>query len=163
MTRTRGAPGEGLEALFADPGVTHILVAGPDAIYVDRGTGLAPHAGGLGDLNAVADALWRIANAAVPPPPPDNPVVDVRLPDGTRVAAVFPPAALNGVAASIKKPALAERALADLIPPGAKDLQTLLEAAVAAQRNLLCTGDAAAVAVLVAAIAGAIPAERRVA
>jgi pilus assembly protein CpaF len=152
---------EGLDALLADAAVTQILIPGPDATYVDRGEGLAPFAGSLGDPNAVADALWRIANAAVPPPPPENPVVDVRLPDGTRVAAVFPPASPRGVVAVVRKPGVPERALGDLCPAGARELQTLLEAAVATQRNLLCTGDAGALAALMSAIAGAIPSDRR--
>jgi pilus assembly protein CpaF len=155
-------PPDALDLLLADPAVTQILICGPDAAFVDRGSGLAPVAPALGDPNAVADALWRIANTAVPPPPPDNPVVDVRLPDGTRLAAVFPPAAPRGIAAALRKPGLAERAVADLCPAGARELVTILEAAVATQRNLLCTGDAAAVTALVSALAGAIPAERRV-
>jgi pilus assembly protein CpaF len=155
-----GMAAEGLDALLADPAVAHIVISGPDGVYVDRGSGSAASAA-LGDPNAVADTLWRIANTAVPPPPPENPVVDVRLPDGTHLQAVFPPAAPRGVVAAIRKPALAERALADLCPPGAKELETLLEAAVNARRNLLCTGDADAVTALLAALAGAVPAERR--
>jgi pilus assembly protein CpaF len=156
-----GVAAEGLDALLGDPAVAHIVISGPDAVYVDRGSGPAASPTGLGDLNAVADTLWRIANTAVPPPPPENPVVDVRLPDGTHLQAVFPPASPRGVVAAIRKPALAERALADLCPPGAKELETLLEAAVTARRNLICTGDADAVTALLAALAGAIPAERR--
>jgi pilus assembly protein CpaF len=159
---TLGATSEGLDALWSDAAVIHIVIAGPDAAYADRGQGLALVTPGLGDPNAVADALWRIANAAVPPPPPDNPVVDVRLSDGTRIAAAFPPASPAGVVASIRRPGLRERTLADLVPTGANDLLVLLEAAVAAQRNLLCTGDAAALAALMGALASAIPVERRV-
>jgi pilus assembly protein CpaF len=89
-------------------------------------------------------------------------VVDVRLPDGTRLSAVFPPASLTGVVASFRKPVMREQTLGDLVPPGARDLQTLLESAVAAQRNLLLTGDPPALAALVAALAAAIPGDRRV-
>jgi pilus assembly protein CpaF len=157
-----GGAGEGLEALLADPTVAQIIIAGPDATFVDRGAGPTAYAPGLGDPNAVADALWRIANTAVPPPAPDNPVVDVRLSDGTRLSAVFPPVSPAGVVGSIRRPAQAERALVDLVPPGAKDLQTLLEVAMAGQRNVLLTGDVAAVGSLASALAALIPAGKRV-
>jgi pilus assembly protein CpaF len=157
-----GASGEGLESLLTDPTVTQIIIAGPDATYVDRGAGPVVFEAGLGDPNVVADTLWRLANTAVPPPAPDNPVVDVRLVDGTRLAAVFPPVSAVGVVGSIRRPATLERVLVDLVPPGAKDLQTLLEAAIAGQRNLLLTGDAAALASLAGALVALIPAERRV-
>jgi pilus assembly protein CpaF len=155
------APDDGLEGLLADPAVVQVIV-GPEATYVDRGAGPARHAEGLGDPNVVADTLWRLANTAVPPPSPDNPVVDVRLPDGSRLAAVFPPVSALGVVGSIRRPPQTERALVDLIPPGAKDVQTLLETAVVGQRNLLLTGDAAALPVLATALAALVPADRRV-
>jgi pilus assembly protein CpaF len=157
-----GAAGEGLEGLLADPAVAQIVISGPDAVFVDRGAGLALHAAGLGDPNTVADTMWRLANMAVPPPSPDNPIVDVRFSDGTRLSAVFPPASPMGVVGSIRRPVTSERTLADLVPPGAKDVQTLLEAAVAGQRNLLLTGDVSAIASLAGALGALIPAERRV-
>jgi pilus assembly protein CpaF len=156
------AAGDGLEALLADPAVAQIIITGPEAAFVDRGAGPVPHAPGLGDPNTVADTLWRLANMAVPPPSPDNPIVDVRLSDGTRIAAVFPPVSPAGVVGSIRRPAQAERALVDLVPPGAKEVQTLLEAAMAGQRNLVLTGDTAAIASLSSALTALIPAERRV-
>jgi pilus assembly protein CpaF len=157
-----GLTGEGIEALLADPAVAQIVIAGADSVFVDRGSGLTLHGGGLGDPNAVADTMWRLANMAVPPPSPDNPIVDVRFSDGTRLSAVFPPASPLGVVGSIRRPVPTERALVDLVPPGAKDLQTLLEAAIAAQRNLLLTGDVAAIGQLAGALGALIPAERRV-
>jgi pilus assembly protein CpaF len=156
------APGEGLEGLLADPAVVQVIIAGPDATYVDRGAGPTLLAGGLGDPNTVADALWRLANTAMPPPAPENPVVDVRLPDGSRLAAVFPPVSATSVVGSIRRAPQTERALVDLIPPGAKDVQTLLEAAIAGQRNLLLTGDAAALPSLATALAALVPGDRRV-
>jgi pilus assembly protein CpaF len=162
VTTDVGAHATGFEALLGDAAVTQILITAPDAALVDRGSGLALHDGSLGDPNAVADALWRLANTAFPPPAPDNPVVDVRLADGTRVSAAFPPASPMGVVAAIRRPVLLARTLSDLIPGGSKDAQTLLESAMTARRNLLLTGDAAAMPQLLGALAAAIPADRRV-
>ena len=162
ITTDVGAHATGFEALLGDAAVTQILITAPDAALVDRGSGLALHDGSLGDPNAVADALWRLANTAFPPPAPDNPVVDVRLADGTRVSAAFPPASPTGVVAAIRRPVLLARTLSDLIPGGSKDAQTLLESAMTARRNLLLTGDAAAMPQLLGALAAAIPADRRV-
>jgi pilus assembly protein CpaF len=156
------ASGEGLEALLTDPGVTQIVIAGPDATFVDRGQGLTAYAPSLGDPNTVADTLWRLANSTVPPPSPDNPIVDVRFPDGTRLSAVFPPVSPSGVVGSIRRPLTGERALVDLLPPGAKDVQTLLEAAIVGRRNVLLTGDVGALPTLAAALASLIPGDRRV-
>ena len=152
----------GLETLLGDPAVSQILITAPDAALVDRGSGLALYDGELGDSNAVADVLWRYANNAYPPPPPDNPVVDVRLPDGTRVSAAFPPAAPNGVVASIRRNVLPERVLVDLVPGANKDVQALLDAMVAARRNVLVTGDMAALPSVLAAFGRDVPADRRV-
>jgi pilus assembly protein CpaF len=152
----------GLESLLADTAVTQILIIAPDAALVDRGSGLSLYDGSLGDSNAVADVLWRYANNAYPPPPPDNPVVDVRLPDGTRVSAAFPPAAPNGVVASIRRNVLPDRVLVDLVPGANKDVQALLDAMVAARRNVLVTGDVAALPSVLAAFGREVPADRRV-
>ncbi|HEY4394583.1 MAG TPA: FHA domain-containing protein, partial [Polyangia bacterium] len=162
MTTDVGSNAAGFEALLADAAVTQILITAPDAALVDRGSGLALHGSSLGDPNAVADALWRLANTAFPPPAPDNPVVDVRLADGTRVSAAFPPASPTGVVAAIRRPVLLERALTDLLPGGSRDALTLLESAVGARRNLLLTGDVAALPSALGGFAAAIPADRRV-
>ena len=150
------------DALVADPSVIQILLAASDAVLVDRGSGLALHPTSLGDPNMVADALWRLCNTAFPPPAPDNPVVDVRLPDGTRVSAAFPPAAPAGVIASIRRSVLVEHAIVDLIPGGSKDAVTLFDSAIASRRNLLVIGDATALPHALGALSAAIPADRRV-
>ena len=155
---------EGLEALLADPGITQILITGPDSVFVERGGKLTKLESSLGDPNTVADVLWRIASTAVPPPPPDNPVVDVRLVDGTRIAALFAPASATGVCASIRKASLPDQSLAALGPAGtmAKETQTVLEAALAGQRNILVTGDAGAITALLGALAAGISSDKRV-
>src|SRR6185295_10832865 len=153
-------PLDALDALLADGAVSAIFILGPESTLVERGGKIEPHPTPLGDANAVADAVWRIATSAVPPPPSDNPVIDVRLADGTRVAAVFPPAAPAGLCAAIRKAVQPARTFADLGPTGtmARDVQTLLEAAMAGQRNILVTGDGAAVTAVLGAAAAAVAA-----
>jgi pilus assembly protein CpaF len=155
---------EALEALLNDPSISAIVISAPEATLVERNGKLEPYTTSLGDPNAVADVLWRIATTALPPPPPDNPVVDVRLIDGTRISAVFPPIAPAGVCAVIRKPALPQRSLAELGPEGAvpSEVQVVLDAAMNGRCNILVTGDAPAVTAVLGALGAGIPAERRV-
>jgi Flp pilus assembly CpaF family ATPase len=116
--------------------------------------------GELGDRGAVAEAVWLIANTANPPPAGDNPIVDVRLPDGTHVTALFPPVTTAPVCAVIRKATASEVPLADVA--GSADVEKILTAALASRRNLLLAGDPYAVTTLAGALAGAFPAERRI-
>jgi pilus assembly protein CpaF len=155
---------EALDKLLADTTVSAIVIRGPEMPLVERQGRLEPASAPFGDLNALADVIWRLATTAIPPPAADNPVVDVRLVDGTRIAAAFPPAAPAGICAVIRKPALPDRTIADLNPGGStpSEVQTVLEAAVRGMRNILVTGDSAAVTALMGALAAVIPSERRV-
>ncbi len=153
------AGGVTLEALLADPTVTSILIASGGAMHVERG-GKSEPAGPVADANAIAETVWQIANTAVPPPPSDNPVVDVRLLDGTRVTALFPPITPGSVCAAIRKSTVPEIPLAEIA--GSGDVERILTAALASRRNLLLGGETAAVAALAGALAGAFPAGRRI-
>ena len=155
---------EALDKLLADASVSAILINGPDSMLVERNGLLEPFSGPLGDPNAIADIVWRLATTAVPPPPPDNPVVDVRLVDGTRISAAFPPASPVGICAVIRKPALPERSLVELNPHAVtpSEVQVVLEAALVGLRNILVTGDAGAVTAVLGALAATIPSDRRV-
>ena len=155
---------EALDKLLADTTISAIVIRGPETTLIERHGRLEPFSAPFGDLNAVADVVWRLATTAIPPPAPDNPVVDVRLVDGTRISAAFPPVAPAGICAVIRKPVLPDRALADLNPGATtpSEIQVVLEAAVRGLRNILVTGESAAVTVVLGALAGLIPVERRV-
>jgi pilus assembly protein CpaF len=155
---------EALDKLMADATVSAILINGPDSTLIERNGALEPFSGPFSDPNAIADIVWRLATTAVPPPPPDNPVVDVRLVDGTRISAAFPPAAPAGICAVIRKPALPERSLVELNPNAVtpSEVQVVLESALIGLRNILVTGDVGAVTAVLGALAATIPSDRRV-
>ncbi len=156
---------EALDKLLVDPSVSAIFLRGAEPTLVERSGKLESYGGGaFADLNALADVLWRLATTAIPPPAPDNPVVDVRLVDGTRIAAAFPPAAPAGICAVIRKPVLPDRSLANLNPAAVtpSEVQVVLEGAVKGLRNIVVTGDSAAVGVVLGALAATIPADRSV-
>ena len=143
-----------LETLLDDPTVTTIFVTAGGPVEVDK-SGKREPIGEIGDRNLVAETIWQLANTAVPPPPGDNPVVDVRLPDGTHLTALFPPMTSAPVSAVIRKAQGPETTLSDLA--GTSDVEKVLTAALAARRNILVGGDAQSAATLVAALAAALP------
>lgn len=148
-----------LEGLLLDAGVTAIIIAPNGTVQVER-TGLWESIAGLGDGTSLAERVWQLANTAVPPPPSENPVVDVRLPDGTRVTALFPPITPLSVCAAIRKSTVPELSLAEVSGHG--DVERILTAALASRRNILLAGDRPALGALAGAMAGAIPAESQV-
>lgn len=134
----REALGAGpLDGLLSEPGITDVLVNGPNEVYVDRGTGLQRVNVRTGDEPAVRRLATRLAAAAGRRLDDATPYVDVRLSDGTRFHAVLSPIAAPGTCLSLRVPARQVFGLDDLVLAGSlpRDgvavLRDLLEARLA--------------------------------
>src|SRR3954454_17944589 len=152
--------------LLREPGMTDVLVNGPDQVWVDRGGGLEPAAVRFPDDDAVRRLAVRLASTAGRRLDDAAPWVDVGLPDGTRLHAVLPPVSGSGTCLSLR---VLRRATPDLGAlaatgafPGASE--GLLRALVARRRAFLVTGGTGAgKTTLLSALLGLVdPAERLV-
>jgi pilus assembly protein CpaF len=93
-----------LEPLLGLPGVTDVLVNGPDQVYVDRGAGLEQVPVTFPGDEAVRRLAQRLAASGGRRLDDATPHVDVRLRDGTRFHAVLSPLARPGTALSLRVP-----------------------------------------------------------
>jgi pilus assembly protein CpaF len=91
-----------LEPLLRQPGVTDVLVNGPDQIWIDRGRGLERTAVRFADEDAVRRLAQRLAASAGRRLDDARPWVDAALPDGTRLHAVLSPVATDGTCLSLR-------------------------------------------------------------
>lgn len=113
---TRGAGP--LEPLLAIPGVTDVLVNGPDEIYLDRGHGLERSAVRFPDEESVRRLAQRLAAQAGRRLDDASPWVDARLSDGTRLHAVLAPLARPGTLVSLRVPARRSFSLDEMVAAG---------------------------------------------
>lgn len=159
---TRGAGP--LEPLLAMPGVTDVLVNGPDEVYFDRGRGLEKSTVGFADEESVRRLAQRLAGQAGRRLDDASPWVDARLADGTRLHAVLSPLARPGTLISLRVPARRSFTLDELAAAG-----SLNDAATDAIRNILAAraafvvsgGTGSGKTTLLAAMLGLVdPAER---
>jgi pilus assembly protein CpaF len=131
-----------LEPLLRLPGVTDVLVNGPDQVFVDRGSGLEHVDLRFPDDDAVRRLAQRLAATVGRRLDDATPYVDARLADGTRCHAVLAPVARPGTAVSLRVPSRRPLSLDDLVragtitPEGAR----LLGAVVAQRLAFLVTG-----------------------
>lgn len=131
-----------LQSLLETPGVTDVLVNGPNDVWVDRGRGLEPAGIDLGDAARVRSLAVRLAAAGGTRLDDASPVADARLPNGVRLHAVLPPLAAGCTAISLRVPRQRAFSLDELIASGtvAPGLEGVLRALVARRANLLVTG-----------------------
>ena len=94
-----------LEPLLAMPGVTDVLVNGPDEVYIDCGHGLERSPLTFPDDESVRRLAQRLAGQGGRRLDDASPFVDVRLIDGTRFHAVLAPIARPGTLLSLRVPA----------------------------------------------------------
>lgn len=131
-----------LEPLLRDDEITEIMVNGPDKIFIERN----------GKLERVKvsfeseEHLTRIIDRIVSPLgrriDESSPMVDARLPDGSRVNAIIPPLALNGPTLTIRKFSKVPLTADDLIGFGTitPEATEFLKACVIARLNMVVSG-----------------------
>ena len=131
-----------LEPLLRMPGVTDVLVNGPDRVYLDRGSGLERVEVRFAGDDAVRRLAQRLDAGGGRRLDDATPYVDVRLPDGTRLHAVLAPVSRPGTTLSLRVPRSRAFALDDLVGAGSLDSAgaRLLADRVAARLAFLVSG-----------------------
>ena len=131
-----------LENLLRDPQVGDILVNGYDHVYVEHAGKLELSTIRFNDNAHLLKIIEKIASGVGRRIDESSPMVDARLPDGSRVNAIIPPLALDGPALSIRKFARDPIKVHDLIRLGAitPEIAQVLEGMVKARLNILISG-----------------------
>ncbi len=131
-----------LQPLLDRPGVTDVLVNGPDRIWVDSGAGLQPAGVSFAAESAVRALAQRMAAQAGRRLDDATPFVDARLPGGIRLHAAIPPLSSPGTLISLRVPAQRSFDLDALVRCGAisEHGSHWLRAIVAARCGFLVTG-----------------------
>ncbi len=131
-----------LEVLLADPAVEEVMVNGPGRVYVERGGLLEPTDVAFNDEQHLRRTIDKIVSRVGRRVDESSPMVDARLPDGSRVNAVIPPLAIDGPALSIRRFGASRPDPDELVALGtlSAEQRHLLEEAVAERRSVLVTG-----------------------
>src|SRR3954453_15802840 len=80
-----------IEPFLRDPDITEIMVNGPDAIFIERAGRITPAEGGFNDDAHVKRTIDKIVGRVGRRVDESSPMVDARLPDGSRATAIIPP------------------------------------------------------------------------
>jgi pilus assembly protein CpaF len=131
-----------LELLLKDSGISDILINGPKHIYVERRGKLEKTNVQFRDNSHLLQIIDRIVSRVGRRVDEVCPMVDARLPDGSRVNAIIPPLALDGAAVSIRRFGANPLKLEDLLNYKAftPEMVMLLEGAIKARLNILISG-----------------------
>ena len=131
-----------ISPMLRSPEITEIMVNGPDRIFVESKGRLHETGVRFFSEQHLVQIIQRIVEPLGRHVDDASPMVDARLPDGSRVNAVVPPLSLDGASVTIRK--FAERKLTtdDLIAFGSmtRDMALFLEEAVKARQNILVSG-----------------------
>ena len=154
-----------LEPLLADPGISDILVNGPHQTWIERRGRLERSAVRFDDDAHLRRVIDRIVSRVGRRVDEMSPMVDARLPDGSRVNAVIPPLAIDGPSLSIRRfggdtLTLHELTRLQALTPGMAELVTAM---VQARLNVLISGGTGSgKTTLLNAMSAGIPAGERI-
>jgi len=139
----RAAVGYGpLDGLLHDRSVSEIMVNGPDQVFIERRGVLTKADIRFEDENQLLETIRRMVATTGRHIDGLNPMVDARLPDGSRVNAIIRPAAIHGAALTIRKFKDAVLGIDDLTREGSLSpaMAEFLKAAVLGRMNVLVSG-----------------------
>ncbi|MBU6164685.1 MAG: CpaF family protein [Alphaproteobacteria bacterium] len=131
-----------LEPLLKDPTISDIMVNSATKVFVERrgrieevGTRFASDQHLLRIIGKIVSNVGRRVDES-------SPMVDARLPDGSRINAIIPPLAIDGPCLSIRKFPPSRTSIDKLVEYGSMtvDCATMLKAVVASRRNVIVSG-----------------------
>jgi pilus assembly protein CpaF len=131
-----------IEHLILDDAISEVMVNGPDRIFIEKQGFVEPVQGiTLGEKSLMV-AVKNIARRLGDDISESKPILDSRLPDGSRVAAVIPPCSVNGITLTIRKFNARHFGVEDLVRAGTLErwLANQLEGYVLARKNILIAG-----------------------
>ena len=125
-----------------DDGVSEIMINGPDEIYIERSGRLQLTEARFPSEHALSSAVRNIAQFVGKAVDADRPVLDARLPDGSRVCAILPPAARRGICVSIRRFPKQRLTVDQLVKFGAltEPCRRFLEQCVLVKKNVMVAG-----------------------
>ena len=131
-----------MESYLNDPSVTEIMVNGLEAIYVERGGKLIETETRFPSEDQLRRTIERIVSRVGRRIDESSPMVDARLPDGSRVNAIIPPLAVDGPSVTIRKFASGGFTIDDLVSfrTLTRSVSEFLAACIAGRLNVLVTG-----------------------
>jgi pilus assembly protein CpaF len=131
-----------LEPLMADPTISDILINGHNVVYVERHGRLEKADVVFTDERHLVHIVQRIVGQVGRRVDETSPMVDGRLPDGSRINAIIPPLALDGALVSIRRFGTRPLQASDLVEKGAltDEMLQFLAACVQARLNILVSG-----------------------
>jgi pilus assembly protein CpaF len=154
-----------IQPLLDDPGITEIMVNGFQKVYIEREGKLVKTEITFQDDNHVMRIIDKIILPLGRRIDVDNPTVDARLPDGSRVNAVIPPVAIDGPAITIRKFSKDKLTIQQLIQLGSitEKMADFIQACVVSRLNILISGGTGSgKTTLLNVLSGFIPVDERI-
>ncbi len=131
-----------INPLLMDPDVSEVMVNGPNLVYVERNGKIEMTHVQFRDDEHVMNVIDKIVSPIGRRVDESSPMVDARLPDGSRVNIIIPPLALNGPTITIRKFSKDPYTIDDLVRFGTvnQEMAIFLEACVKARLNIFVSG-----------------------
>ncbi|MCI9632200.1 MAG: CpaF family protein [Ruminococcus sp.] len=131
-----------LDSIIKDDEITEVMINGPDDIFVEKAGALYKLDQVFDDEKQLEDIVQKIVGQAGREVNQANPIVDTRLPDGSRVNVVLPPISLNGATVTIRKFSKTPMTIRQLLKYGSitQEVAHVLELLVKAKYNIFISG-----------------------
>lgn len=131
-----------LDSIIKDEQITEVMINGPKDIFVEKRGALSKLEQTFDDERQLEDIIQKIVGQAGREVNQASPIVDTRLPDGSRVNVVLPPISLNGATVTIRKFSKSPMTIEQLLKYGSitKEVAHVLGLLVKAKYNIFISG-----------------------
>lgn len=154
-----------LDSIIHDDTITEVMINGPDHVFIEQNGKVRRISDTFENEQKLEDIIQRVVGMAGREVNQANPIVDTRLPDGSRVNVVLPPISLNGAIVTIRKFSKEPMTIAKLIEYGSitQEIADVLEILVKAKYNIfICGGTGSGKTTFLNAVSHFIPKDERI-